>query len=244
MTQLYVRGEAYDLRSDGHLDDLSEWNESIAEALAERERILLTHEHWLIINLMRDFYARYNIAPVKKLLKRDIAAKYGQAIACDEYLSKLFPCDVVKQASMIAGLPQPQLDAELEPSSFIQSAPNPQDTSHFVDEFNFDGKTVKVYPNGNLVNLADWNEKLAAHLAEKENISLTDEHWEVINMLRSFYFDFGVTPMVNLLMKHLREKAGNEKSSREHLYKLFPGGPSRQGSRIAGLPEPQGCIDA
>ena len=241
MAQLMVRGEAYDLRKDGHLNQISEWNEQIAEALAERERITLTHEHWLIINLMRDFYSRYNLSPIKKLLKRDIAEKYGEAIASDEYLSKLFPGDYLKLAARIAGLPQPLLDAE--PSQHIRSAPNPEKATHFVTEFNFGGKCYKVYPHGNLVNPGEWNEKLALCMADKEGIMLTDEHWEVIQFLRNFYFEYGITPMVNLLMKHMREHLGKEKSSQEYLYRLFPGGPSRQGSRIAGLPEPQGCID-
>jgi tRNA 2-thiouridine synthesizing protein E len=61
--------------------------------------------------------------------------------------------------------------------------------------------------------------------------------------MRQFYFKYGITPMVRLLMKNMRDELGASKGSNEYLYKLFPGGPSRQGSRIAGLPEPQGCID-
>ncbi len=49
--------------------------------------------------------------------------------------------------------------------------------------------------------------------------------------------------MVKILMKYMAEDIGPERASREHLYQLFPKGPARQGSRIAGLPEPQGCID-
>ena len=84
---------------------------------------------------------------------------------------------------------------------------------------------------------------MAEALAQKEGIRLTPEHWELIRYLRQFYFSYGISPMVKLLMRHLAQEVGGEKSSREHLYRLFPGGPSRQGSRIAGLPEPQGCID-
>jgi tRNA 2-thiouridine synthesizing protein E len=50
--------------------------------------------------------------------------------------------------------------------------------------------------------------------------------------------------MVKLLIKHMAEEHGKDSANEEKLYKLFPGGPSRQGSRIAGLPEPQGCIDS
>ena len=80
-------------------------------------------------------------------------------------------------------------------------------------------------------------------MAEGEGIELSEEHWEVLNFLREFYFTYGISPMVKILMKYMAEDLGPERASREHLYTLFPKGPSRQGSRIAGLPEPQGCID-
>jgi len=80
-------------------------------------------------------------------------------------------------------------------------------------------------------------------MAKQEGITLTKAHWEIINFMRQFYFNYGITPMVRLLMKKLNDEFGASKFSNEDLYKLFPSGPSRQGSRIAGLPEPQGCID-
>jgi len=49
--------------------------------------------------------------------------------------------------------------------------------------------------------------------------------------------------MVKILMRYMAEDIGSERASKEHLYSLFPKGPSRQGSRIAGLPAPQGCLD-
>ena len=79
-------------------------------------------------------------------------------------------------------------------------------------------------------------------MAQKEGLQLGDERWEVINYLRKFYFEYGVVPMVRLLMKYMKEHCGPERSSESYLYKLFPKGPSRPGSRIAGLPMPHGCV--
>ena len=147
------------------------------------------------------------------------------------------------QATKIAGIPVPKLDAELEQTRHIQSAQKTSDKAHLTDKFEFGGKTVKVHPTGNLVDLDDWNEGLAEYMAKQEGIILTDEHWEVIRYLRRFYFQYGIAPMIRLLRDHLREQFGKSKSSRKYLYELFPGGPAKQGSRIVGLPEPQGCID-
>lgn len=244
MTALHVNTQDYELRQDGRLANLSEWNEDVAKALAEQDGLALTEEHWEIIRVMRDFYRTYNISPLRKLLKKAVAEQYGPAKATDEHLGRLFPRGIRLQGTRIAGIPVPLLDAELEQGNYTRAAAaKPEAAKHFVKEFEFEGKTYKVYPRGNLVNPGDWNEGLAEFLAQKEGITLTPEHWQVIEFLRKFYFQYGVSPMVRLLMKHMREQFGAEKSSEAYLYRLFPSGPSRQGSRIAGLPEPQGCID-
>ena len=72
---------------------------------------------------------------------------------------------------------------------------------------------------------------------------MTDEHWNVLNFLRGFYFQYGVAPMVKILIKHMSDEFGKENVNRDRMYELFPRGPAKQGSRIAGLPSPQGCID-
>ena len=115
--------------------------------------------------------------------------------------------------------------------------------SHFTREFSFEGRIIKVHPSGNLVDHKKWSESMAIFLAKKEGIELIDEHWEIIRYLREYYFKYGITPMVKLLTKHLKEVSHDRMVNIDHLYTLFPEGPSRQGSRIAGLPLPQNCID-
>lgn len=155
-----------------------------------------------------------------------------------------FRMGVQTQGTRIAGIPAPLLDAELEQMGYkMRRAPDPVETQHFVNEFEFAGKKIKVFTTGNLVHLDDWSESLAAFMATKEGLLLTPEHWEVIRFMRKFYFEYGISPMVRLLIKHLGEHGGENKSSEEYLYKLFPGGPAKQGSRLAGLPQPQGCIE-
>lgn len=244
MHNLRVKENDYKLLADNRLAHLSDWSEDVAAALAEREGLTLTPEHWEIIGVMRDFYEQFNLSPVRKLLKRAIAEKLGAGKAAEEHLARLFPNDVLVQGTRIAGLPVPTLDAELENSVYATSVPTRTETvTHFVGEFEFGGRKRQVYPHGNLVNPEQWSEPLAEFLASKEGITLTPEHWEIIHFLRRFYFQYGISPMVRLLMKHMREHFGEQKSSEDYVYGLFPEGPSRQGSRIAGLPEPQGCID-
>ena len=39
------------------------WNKDIAYKIAEKEKIILKKEHWLIIIQLRKFYIKYKISP-------------------------------------------------------------------------------------------------------------------------------------------------------------------------------------
>jgi tRNA 2-thiouridine synthesizing protein E len=233
------------LLPDGRLVDISTWTPEIAELIAKHEGLTLNQEHWAIIELMRDFYHRYNISPVAGLLKKNIKRQLGTEFASDDHLDSLFPDNVLTQGTRIAGLPVPLLDAEIDSARHhdIDAIADDEAHSHFTHDFNFEGRTIKVYPSGNLVNPSDWNETMAIFLAKKEDIELIDEHWKIIRYLREYYFKYGITPMVKLLVDNLRRISHDRMVNTDHLYTLFPEGPARQGSRIAGLPMPQGCID-
>ncbi len=232
---------------NGRLANLQEWTPDAAQYLARTQQLTLTDKHWEIINLMRDFYAQFNISPVRKLLLKHIREKLGTEKANNDYLNELFPGDVLIQGTLIAGLPLPLLDMKINPADhpapYNESHKAPCNVKHFVDQFEMDGQTYKLTFHGNLQDGSQWNEKVTEFMAKKEGITLTDEHWELIAFLRQFYFKYGITPMVKLLQKHLSKKLGKEKGSEDYLYNLFPEGSARQGLRIAGLPESQGCID-
>ncbi len=243
MPQLRIDGSSLELRADGQLQSLEDWNVDVAIAMAQQDGISLTDAHWQVIEVMRKYYETYNISPIAKLLKKEISESLGAEKATDDYLLSLFPRGVTTQGARIAGIPKPSLDAELDQSIHTRKANSGAKQAKLFDQFEYNGKSYKVHARGNLVDMDDWNEELAQYMAQGEDIELTEAHWEVIRFLRKFYFQYGITPMVKLLMKHMRNQLGAEKSSKDYLYKLFPAGPSRQGSRIAGLPEPQGCID-
>lgn len=243
MNTCVVAGQPVELRTDGCLAHSADWTPELAVELAAQDGLRLTDQHWDIINIMRDYYHQYNIAPILKLLRREVAKKLGPERALDESLYALFPNGVQHQGSRIAGIPLALLDAELDQNARIQSVKPLRDNACFNDQFEFNGQTIKMFASGNLVNAEDWNENLAEHLAQKQGIQLNNEHWAVIKFLRGFYFQYGITPMVKVLIKHMAEEMGSQAANEKHLYQLFPGGPARQGSCIAGLPSPQGCID-
>ncbi len=99
------------------------------------------------------------------------------------------------------------------------------------------GKTIETTDNGYLVNLEDWSEDLASHLAAEEGVELTEDHWDIIRYLRDEYFNNGGNqPNERTIVKEMGKKWGKKTSSQE-MYQLFPKMPSKQGGKIAGLPE-------
>ncbi|OAN17659.1 sulfur relay protein TusE [Photobacterium jeanii] len=106
----------------------------------------------------------------------------------------------------------------------------------------FQGKTIETDAQGYLKNLEDWSTELVPVLAEEEKIELSDAHWEVVNFVREFYLEFNTSPAIRMLVKAMAKKYGEEKGNSRYLYKLFPQGPAKQATKLAGLPKPVKCI--
>ena len=92
--------------------------------------------------------------------------------------------------------------------------------------------------DGNLANLADWNENIAHTLAESEGIELCAEHWEVLEVLRAFHARFELSPDNRALVKAVRTALGEEKGRSIHLMRLSEVRLRRRvhGSRVCRAP--------
>jgi|TARA_B110000438_G_scaffold152103_1_gene146097 tRNA 2-thiouridine synthesizing protein E len=92
---------------EGYLRELADWNEEVADYLAQQENIKLNASHWEVINLLRNFYRRHQASPATRalinLVKRELGTKKGRSV----YLMKLFRGSPAKTANKIAGLPKP-----------------------------------------------------------------------------------------------------------------------------------------
>ncbi|BEM42575.1 sulfurtransferase TusE [Serratia marcescens] len=106
----------------------------------------------------------------------------------------------------------------------------------------FEGQVIDTDAQGYLKNSADWHEGLAPLLAVQEEIVLTEAHWEVVRFVRDFYQEFNTSPAIRMLVKAMAQKYGEEKGNSRYLYRLFPKGPAKQATKIAGLPKPVKCI--
>lgn len=106
----------------------------------------------------------------------------------------------------------------------------------------FNNQSIELDKHGYLVEYSAWSEELAPLLAEKDGLSLTSAHWEVILFVREFYLTYNTSPAVRALTKAMKVKFGEEKASSRYLYKLFKEGPAKQATKYAGLPKPARCI--
>ncbi|MXP49557.1 TusE/DsrC/DsvC family sulfur relay protein [Pantoea sp. Eser] len=107
---------------------------------------------------------------------------------------------------------------------------------------NFNGNEIAVNAEGYLKHRDDWSEALASHIADQEGIVMTEAHWEVVNFVRAFYLEYNTSPAVRMLVKAMAQKYGEEKGNSRYLFRLFPEGPAKQATKIAGLPKPAKCL--
>jgi len=106
----------------------------------------------------------------------------------------------------------------------------------------FEGKEIETDNDGYLKESSQWSEGLAEVIAAQESIILSPEHWEVVRFVRDFYLEFNTSPAIRMLVKAMANKFGEEKGNSRYLYRLFPKGPAKQATKIAGLPKPVKCI--
>ena len=106
----------------------------------------------------------------------------------------------------------------------------------------YQGQIIETDPQGYLKNVQDWQPELMPLLAQEEEINLTDDHIEVVLFVREFYMEFNTSPAIRMLVKAMSKKYGEEKGNSRYLYRLFPKGPAKQATKLAGLPKPVKCI--
>jgi TusE/DsrC/DsvC family sulfur relay protein len=96
------------------------------------------------------------------------------------------------------------------------------------------GVTVDVNDEGYFTTPSQWTKEIGAEIAKEEGITLTDQHYAIIEFLRK------------------RQIAGEALSIRsinhsgiidvKTFYQLFPGAPLKKATKIAGIPKPASCV--
>lgn len=98
---------------------------------------------------------------------------------------------------------------------------------------------LELNSKGYLINFEAWNKDFAIKMATDHNIELTECHWHIINFLRDYYPEFGISPDPREIIKKLGKQINpNVPCTKKHLEGLFAEGGCKLACKIAGLP---GC---
>jgi len=98
----------------------------------------------------------------------------------------------------------------------------------------YNGVTVEVNEEGYFTNPQQWAREMAPEIAKEEGIEITEKHYEVLMYLRDRYLKGETLTIRGLGKSGIVDIKG--------LYDLFPGGPLKKSSRIAGIPKPVSCV--
>ncbi|AVI49720.1 sulfur relay protein DsrC [Pukyongia salina] len=95
-------------------------------------------------------------------------------------------------------------------------------------------REIDVNEEGYLLDFNQWDKEIGKSLADENSISLTDRHWEVIDFLHEKY-----RKEEPLSIRGIKKSGVIDI---KEFYSLFPGGPLKVSTLIAGIPKPKSCI--
>jgi tRNA 2-thiouridine synthesizing protein E len=86
---------------DGFMEEPEVWNEEVALALASTEGVdELTENHWKVVNYLREYYAKFGVAPMIRKLCKETGYPLKE-------IYEMFPSGPAKGACKVAGLAKP-----------------------------------------------------------------------------------------------------------------------------------------
>lgn len=96
------------------------------------------------------------------------------------------------------------------------------------------GVAVKVNADGYFEDPEQWNKDMAVEMANEHGIQLTHKHFAVLEFLRSKYLAGEQLT--------IRKIGTSGITDIKEFYQLFPGGPLKISSKLAGIPKPTSCV--
>ena len=96
------------------------------------------------------------------------------------------------------------------------------------------GKEINTDSEGYLTDLSQWDKDVALEIAASDEVTMNDKSWEVISWIQDQYKNNN--PLT------IRKVGKSGVTDIKEFYALFPNGPLKKASKIAGIPKPVGCI--
>src|SRR4030042_3251605 len=91
MPEWEYKGKKVELDEDGFLTDWKAWEEGMATEMAKKDNIELSENHWGIIKFLRDYFIKFEIAPMIKILVKELGKAFGPEMGNTKHLYQLFP---------------------------------------------------------------------------------------------------------------------------------------------------------
>lgn len=100
-------GETLYLDEKGYLLEYDRWTPVVAETMASGDGIELGDDHWVVLQIFRDYFEKHEIEPPMRALVKRTRESLGEEKGNSRYLYRLFPDGPGTQACRYAGLPRP-----------------------------------------------------------------------------------------------------------------------------------------
>ena len=94
--------------------------------------------------------------------------------------------------------------------------------------------TISVDQEGYLTDFSQWTKEIGEGIAKEQGIEMTDKHWEIIDYIQQKFKE--EEPL------SIRGIKNSGVIDIKQFYALFPGGPLKKATMIAGIPKPKSCI--
>ena len=102
---------------------------------------------------------------------------------------------------------------------------------------------IALDQDGHLCDHAIWTPDVAQRLADTLDVTLTDEHLQILQQVRAFFEKFNHAPATRPLIKWLQKTLPEQDIGNQKLQQLFNTGlVARHVNRLAGLPKPPNCL--
>ena len=102
---------------------------------------------------------------------------------------------------------------------------------------------LELDEEGHLVDHTLWTPEVAQSLADTLSITLSEDHYRILQQVRSFHEQFNHPPSTRPLIKYLMKTLPDMNISNQMLQQMFNTGlVARHVNRIAGLPKPPNCL--
>jgi tRNA 2-thiouridine synthesizing protein E len=101
-------------------------------------------------------------------------------------------------------------------------------------EKQYGGKNIQVNEDGYLKDFNEWTPEIGEEIAKENNITLGSRHWDVLKYLQA---EHKAESSISI-----RKIGKSNVVDIKEFYALFPQGPLKTASKIAGIPKPASCL--